>query len=45
MNIKTLKKLIIILLIAVSVMTAFWAGVGIGSEASQSTEVGDEVLH
>lgn len=33
------------LLIAVAIMTAFWIGVGVGSELSQDVEVQNEVLH
>lgn len=40
-----IKKLVIILLIAVAIMTAFWIGVGVGSELSQDVEVQNEVLH
>lgn len=40
-----IKELVIILLVAVAIMTAFWIGVGVGSELSQDTEVQNEVLH
>lgn len=40
-----IKELVIILLIAVAIMTAFWIGVGVGSELSQDVEVQNEVPH
>lgn len=40
-----IKELVIILLIAVAIITAFWIGMGIGSEMSRDTGVQNEVLY